>query len=61
MALAGGAQQVGAPDEQVAREVLRIVRLLGGEAQRAVLQAVDGELDRRLARCAGAAWAARGL
>ncbi len=44
---------VGAPDGQVAREVLWIVRLLGGEAQRAVLQAVDGERDRRLTGRAG--------
>src|SRR5690606_8357213 len=41
VALAGGAQQVGAPDEHVAREVHRVVRLLAGEAQAAVLQALD--------------------
>jgi hypothetical protein len=38
MALARRAQQVGAPDEQVARPVLRIVRILAGHFQRAVLQ-----------------------
>ena len=38
VALAGGAQQVGAPDEHVAREVLRIVRRFAGEAQAAALQ-----------------------
>ncbi|MNG56471.1 hypothetical protein D3C79_145510 [compost metagenome] len=48
MALAGGAQEVGTPDEQVTREVLRVVRLLGGEAKPPRLQRVDGEIYRRL-------------
>ena len=37
MSLARGAQQVGAPDKQVAREVLRIVRVLAGKFERAGL------------------------
>ena len=38
VALAGRAEQVRAPDEQVARPVLRIVRVLAGELQLARLQ-----------------------
>ncbi len=41
VALAGRAQQVGTPDEQVAREVGRVVRVLGGETQRAAFQLID--------------------
>ncbi|MOA44824.1 hypothetical protein D3C78_1671520 [compost metagenome] len=48
MALAGGTQQVGAPNEQVTRKVLRVVRLLGGKAQRPFFQGVDGVIHRRL-------------
>src|SRR5690606_7902840 len=42
-----GAEQVGTPDEHVAREVLRAVRLLAGEAQAAVLQRLGDVVDRR--------------
>ncbi len=38
MALAGAAQQVGAPDEHVAREVLRVVRVFSSEGQLATLK-----------------------
>ena len=47
VALARAAQQVGAPDEHVAREVFRAVRLLAGEAQRAVLERLGDVVDRR--------------
>ena len=38
VALAAGTQQVGSPDEQVAREIARVVRRLAGHAQAAVFQ-----------------------
>ncbi|MNH07385.1 hypothetical protein D3C79_667760 [compost metagenome] len=41
MALARRTQQVGTPDEHVAREVDRVVRLLAGKAQAAFVQALD--------------------
>ena len=41
VALAGGAEQVRAPDEHVARQVLRVVRVLAGHLQRAGLQLLD--------------------
>ena len=47
VALARAAQEVGAPDEHVAREVIRIVRLFAGELQRAVLQRLGDVIHRR--------------
>ncbi|GBC55466.1 hypothetical protein PSNTI_09210 [Stutzerimonas stutzeri] len=47
VALARTAQEVGAPDEHVAREVIRIVRLFAGELQRAVLQRLGDVVHRR--------------
>ncbi|MNM33410.1 hypothetical protein D3C81_440290 [compost metagenome] len=47
VALAGAAQQVGAPDEQVAREVIRVVWLFAGKTQRAVLQRLEHVVLRR--------------
>ena len=47
VALARRAQQVRAPDRQDAREVLRRVRVLGGEAQVAALQLLDDVLGDR--------------
>src|SRR5690606_8378244 len=49
VALAGAAQQVGAPDEHVAREVIRVVRLLAGELQRTVLERTGDVVYRRQA------------
>ena len=42
VALAGAAQQVGTPDEHVAREVLGVVRILRGEGELALLELLDG-------------------
>ncbi|OIQ72903.1 hypothetical protein GALL_454660 [mine drainage metagenome] len=39
--LAGRSQQVGAPDEQIARPVVRMVRVFAAHAQAAVLQSLD--------------------
>ncbi|MNQ32422.1 hypothetical protein D3C85_458270 [compost metagenome] len=47
VALARAAQQVGAPDEHVAREVDRAVRLLAGETQGIVLQRLEHVFHRR--------------
>src|SRR3546814_14251972 len=47
MPLAAGAEQVGAPDEEIAREVPGIVRILAGQAQLArfqLLQRVVGDV-----------------
>jgi hypothetical protein len=38
VALAAGAQQIGAPDEQVARKIARFIRRLAGHPQAAVPQ-----------------------
>ncbi len=42
MAFTGGAEQVGAPDKQVTREVLWIIRLFRRKADSAVLQGFCG-------------------
>ena len=42
VALAAGAQDVGAPDEHVARPVVGVVRVLAAHRERTVLQALDG-------------------
>ena len=49
VALAGAAQQVRAPDEHVARKVLRCVGIGEGEVQAAVLELADGVVHRRYA------------
>src|SRR3546814_5469665 len=49
MPLAAGAEQVGAPDEEVAREVLGVVRVLAGETQVAGLQLLQREVGDLLA------------
>ena len=54
MALAGRAEQVGAPDEHVARPVLRIVRVLAGQLQLAGLQRLGDIVLRLHARGGGA-------
>jgi hypothetical protein len=38
MALAGGAQQVGAPDKQITRMVFAVIRLFAGKADLAGFQ-----------------------
>ncbi|MNZ59057.1 hypothetical protein D3C78_770820 [compost metagenome] len=55
VALARGAQQVGTPDEHVAREVHRVVRLFAGKTQAAVLPALDHVVFRRHAGGGGIA------
>jgi len=51
MALARRTEQVGAPDEHVAREVHRAVRLFAGKTQAAVLPGFDHVIFRRHAGC----------
>ena len=55
VALAGRAEQVGAPDEQIARPVLRIVGILAGELQLARFQRL-GDVVLRLQPGGGGLW-----
>ncbi len=50
MAFARRSEQIGAPDKQVARMVIAIVRLLAGEAQPAAFQRLYRIVHRRLAQ-----------
>ncbi len=50
MAFPGGAKQVRAPDEEVARMVFAILRLLGRKADSALFQRFNGVIHRRHAR-----------
>ena len=51
MPLARGAEQVGAPDEKIARPVLRIVRVVAGELELARFQSLRDIVLRLQARC----------
>src|SRR6185437_10224904 len=46
VSLARGAEQIRTPDEQIAREIVRIVRVLAGQLQRTRFQARCNEFTR---------------